>query len=391
MTAERTNDSETSDLPLPEVYKNVPRIPKTESAITTVQQIEGEVVEDENQKPDRARAAHDAILKTRHILSTAIRGADEETTQMVRSILQERLEQEQIEAMDATDRTIFVSLKEQVVNVNEALTDFYGTPTSILMLYSYESEKDPQTYPPLDTANGIKGMLRLHRDLYQEIASAPVIASELAEAKTQTAIIPAQKDVKILRIDAEREVAEKFSLAADSLKKAASDRAAVRSAHIRGAAETISTAVGEAPVQIARSFADKLGEWIKTSDDAMGTVSFMGGAVAGPLALIIEGPALSPILATWISTWPWGTATAVGFGALGGAIGGFVTWKAIRFAAEYSWSVVQNVWESIEQKLGEWGEKIGNSKLFSGKKDQTNHNQNQNNRGKGNNRTDHEA
>lgn len=370
MTAEHRpeNDDEQrgKDEQPPEPRRLFDRLPQSEEKIQTPSSIttaplEGEVMpEDSNDadKADAARSAHDAILKTRQILTTALRGADDETREMVREILLERLEQEKITAMNNTDALLIETLRNQVAQTNSALTDFYGEKTSILSLYNQESEANPDAYPPLNTVAGLYGVLKLHRELSTKILSTAVVASEMAEAESNKAIIPLHKEVRILKIQADKEVAEKYTGSAEALKRAARDRAEVNAQKVRGVATVVSTAFAETPVILVKAPTDKVGEMIKDSDDKVATISALAGALGGPFALVIYGPTLSPILATWISNFPWGTLSAAGVGIVGGAIGGYVAWTAVRLGAEWTWKITRDSAQAISDKIGQKLEEV---------------------------------
>lgn len=336
-------------------------LPKTEAPTGPV--LHGEVLsEPEYEHTDSAQQLHTAVLKSGEIISKLVRGADEETKDMVREILNEKLEREQIQARSRTDATIFEALRQQVGHLNDSLSDFQGKPTTIIEYYQNESRKDPEKYPPLNTAGGFRGIIRLHQELYIATASAPKKASELAEAEANKAIIPAKKEVAILKIESDKEIADTFADSAESLKRASREHAEVRVQQVRGVATVVATAVGETPVILAHAPAAKVGEYIDRSNDKPATILGFGGALAGPFVLIIYGPTLSPVLAAWITNAPWGTLSAAGVGIVTGGVAGFLGWKAARYSAEFVWAKISEVAQTVGEKASQLKENA--SKLF---------------------------
>lgn len=320
--------------------------------------VTGEVMADD--PTARAQETRIKVLQGRHLLRNLIRGAeDPETRALVKDILEERLQREAIRERSKTDARLMEELSDQAKLINSALTGIKGEPTNMIQLYEEESHKNPDKYPPLETYAGYVGLIRFHHELSTELFSAPTIATAQASAKAESAVLVLRKGVNVIRIQSDREVADEYVRSAESFKEAATARAEVRSAQIRGVTRTIATAGGEAPITFFKTIQTSMENWVKGSEDPVASVAFLSGIFAGPSFLLIKGAEMSPIIYGWVTAGGWSTVATLTGSAAAGAVLLYGGWKLTRFAAEFVWDVISNTYEAIANKINDTLESIG--------------------------------
>lgn len=278
--------------------------------------------------------AHASLLKTRVAILNLIK-SDDESRRLVQAVLQEGLEAQYLRAAEATDMMRARNLKEQVTEVNNALSAVSGQKVSITALYKTASAAHPEQYPPLNTAEGLFALVRYQKELAIKVLAAAEETSEGAEIEAQMALIPLRQELELVKMDKRAAEAAKYIEIAPDLKEAARLAGEVRGQQLSGIIGPILTTFGAAPLYVVRGPAEKFSQWMDDSEDKMEPISAVVGGTVVTAFLVTSGVLAGSIL------------IPLGVGVVGGSVIGIAVWKGTKMGVQ-----------AASEKISEWSSRL---------------------------------